>query len=207
MMGTASCRHQPVRPELSPTHTDCMCCFEIRCVINISELCFFVLCFLPLSCDLPILNSSFKPMRISATGGHDVELNGSDTKWAIVILSLIHLTSPEQLGMKHLTRISPSTSAFIRIPCSTNHFPAAFRPAASRKFWTFWGLESWRLLTLAPMTTDNLSITSTNISLLPPWKHTHTQTVNSWTSSSVFFPNDTTLSKYLTLFEVVIHVK
>lgn len=36
---------------------------------------------------------------------------------------------------------------------------------------------------------------------------THTQTVNSWTSSSVLFPNDTTLSKYLTLFKVVIHVK
>lgn len=82
------------------------------------------------------------------------------------------LSSPEQLGMKHLTRISPSTSAFIRTPCSTNQGPAALR--STRKFGHFENIQSCRskLLTLEPMTTDNLSITSTNISLLPPWKNT-----------------------------------
>lgn len=56
------------------------------------------------------------------------------------------------------------------------HLPAAVRAAAQWKFGTLWGLVgSLRLLTLEPMTTDNLSITSTNISLFPPWKNTHTQ--------------------------------
>lgn len=76
------------------------------------------------------------------------------------------LDSPEQLGRKHLTLTSPSTSAFISTPCTQRTQCTRSGPASA-------ALSI--LLTLALMTTDILSMTSTKISLFPPWTHTHTR--------------------------------
>lgn len=72
---------------------------------------------LPLSSDFPTQNSSVKPMHISV-GGEDMREGIANTTIHITRkpASHLHQPSPELLGRKLLSRISPWTSTFNKEP-------------------------------------------------------------------------------------------